>query len=133
MIVRRLMKLNCLPSQIDVREQADQFRQEMFDGFPGLGGNKMASRYNSLDNKMASRFDPLDNKMATRYHTCSVCGKGFASNHDLLRHFRSHTGEKPFQCPACPYRAGVKNHMRRHMQTIHQLSIKDFAIDKLPG
>ena len=64
---------------------------------------------------------------------CPYCGKLFISSRDVLRHTRIHTGEKPFQCPACTYRATIKSHMKRHMITRHNLNIADFPIDKLPG
>lgn len=49
---------------------------------------------------------------------CLDCEKCFPSKWKLKRHRRIHTGEKPFACELCPYRASQKPvlqaHMRRH-------------------
>ncbi|OQR79553.1 zinc finger protein-like [Tropilaelaps mercedesae] len=49
-------------------------------------------------------------------HTCPICLKRFG---DVRTHLRTHTREKPFACPHCPFRSAqkgnVKVHMRRHM------------------
>lgn len=49
---------------------------------------------------------------------CFDCEKVFPSKWKLKRHRRIHTGEKPFACGLCPYRASQKPvlqaHMRRH-------------------
>ncbi|XP_050686862.1 longitudinals lacking protein, isoforms H/M/V-like isoform X2 [Eriocheir sinensis] len=49
---------------------------------------------------------------------CFECEKVFPSKWKLKRHGRIHTGEKPFACSLCPYRASQKpvlqTHMRRH-------------------
>ncbi|KAA0202714.1 hypothetical protein HAZT_HAZT000650 [Hyalella azteca] len=52
---------------------------------------------------------------------CNVCGKLFKQKIDLERHARRHTGEKPFPCPVCPYRATLKCALQRHLMT-HQVS-----------
>ncbi|XP_050728517.1 longitudinals lacking protein, isoforms A/B/D/L-like isoform X15 [Eriocheir sinensis] len=53
---------------------------------------------------------------------CPVCGKVFCSRNrrqDLQRHLLSHTGEKPFPCPFCPYRASLKGNLKKHMHVLH--------------
>ena len=32
---------------------------------------------------------------------CPVCGKQFATRHNLGQHWRVHSGERPFSCPVC--------------------------------
>ncbi|XP_037804227.1 longitudinals lacking protein, isoforms A/B/D/L-like isoform X3 [Penaeus monodon] len=54
-----------------------------------------------------------------RRHVCGVCGRGFRLANDLRRHLRIHTGEKPFCCPHCPYRASQKQSVNRHVRTVH--------------
>ena len=49
---------------------------------------------------------------------CSVCGKTFAYRKDLEKHFRKHTGERPYKCESCNYSSGdpssLLKHQRRH-------------------
>lgn len=54
-----------------------------------------------------------------RRHVCGVCGRGFRLANDLRRHLRIHTGEKPYFCPHCPYRASQKQSVNRHIRTVH--------------
>ena len=38
---------------------------------------------------------------------------------NMKNHFRKHTGEKPFKCHLCPYRAVQKGNVKRHIVVHH--------------
>lgn len=50
---------------------------------------------------------------------CNYCGKEFAFASDLRRHTRSHTGEKPFECPICTFKTSQRYNLERHKK-IHE-------------
>lgn len=54
---------------------------------------------------------------------CPVCGKsvsGINGKQKLAYHMLTHTGERNFQCPYCPHRAGLKFNLNRHIRTVHK-------------
>uniref|UniRef100_A0A2P2I7E8 Protein abrupt-like n=1 Tax=Hirondellea gigas TaxID=1518452 RepID=A0A2P2I7E8_9CRUS len=52
-------------------------------------------------------------------HDCPVCPKMFQSRADMVRHLRTHTGERPFKCPHCDYSAALKGNLKSHILSRH--------------
>ncbi|XP_076059122.1 uncharacterized protein LOC143035883 isoform X6 [Oratosquilla oratoria] len=51
---------------------------------------------------------------AYRFH-CPFCGKGSQWKSNMAVHIRRHTGEKPFKCAKCSYRAPQQSDLDKHM------------------
>lgn len=55
-----------------------------------------------------------------RSHICGTCSRSFARLEHLKRHVRSHTKEKPFECPQCTRCFARRDLLLRHQQRLHQ-------------
>lgn len=69
-------------------------------------------------------FDLLNlQELMTPHKTfiCPVCGKERPDKSIFRRHYTSHSGEKDFACPLCPYRSNQVSHLYRHTNIKHDL------------
>lgn len=67
---------------------------------------------------------------------CPVCGKtaqGRNRRQNMDNHMLTHTGERPFQCTLCTYRASQQGNLKRHVRTVHKLSLEEVGLNSFPG
>ncbi|XP_063612797.1 longitudinals lacking protein, isoforms H/M/V-like isoform X1 [Penaeus indicus] len=61
---------------------------------------------------------------------CPVCGKtaqGRNRRQNMDNHMLTHTGERPFQCSMCPYRASQQGNLKRHLRAVHKQASDDLC------
>ena len=64
---------------------------------------------------------PLTTCLKPINYECIVCKQDFKNPSKLLRHLRSHTNEKPFECSFCGMFFTDKSSLRRHKIGVHKL------------
>jgi len=62
--------------------------------------------------------NPVESLLVKEIHAnqCDQCEVSFKKPSDLVRHVRTHTGEKPYPCEVCERRFAVKSTLRTHMK-----------------
>ncbi|KAA0202713.1 hypothetical protein HAZT_HAZT000649 [Hyalella azteca] len=69
-----------------------------------------------------TQFDVLFKPIGTskiKIYQCEFCDRKLYSNIDMVRHVRTHTGERPYKCPDCDYRASRKWSLQSHIGHKH--------------
>nr|XP_037273254.1 zinc finger protein 3-like [Rhipicephalus microplus] len=57
--------------------------------------------------------------MGEKPFVCHVCCKGFTDHGHLKTHLLVHTGEKPYECSVCGQRFTTSSGMARHQRSLH--------------
>ena len=63
-------------------------------------------------------IEPL--RLGPQEWVCVICNVVMKSSGLIRSHLRTHTGEKPFNCPICNYSFSRKENLKRHLQKKHK-------------
>ncbi|KAM5125399.1 uncharacterized protein ACMZJ9_022205 isoform 1-T2 [Mantella aurantiaca] len=66
----------------------------------------------------AEGLQPVALAEVKKLFCCPVCAKGFAQRHNLVKHQRIHSGERPYECNQCGKSFIQKQHLTKH-QRLH--------------
>ncbi len=99
------------------------------------GGEKMTRSTHSEENVAPKRYcglsyscrarhtkqtlRPIRQNSQVKCHICTVCGYSSYFKTNVERHFRLHTGEKPFKCRLCDYAAVQNSALLSHVRNKH--------------
>lgn len=78
-------------------------------------------QYHSLMDRSTANFGSGEGieqgNLADR--TCKFCGFVLRLKSSMAAHMRRHTGDKPFKCPHCDYRATQRGPLKYHIKAKH--------------
>ncbi|OQR74116.1 zinc finger protein-like, partial [Tropilaelaps mercedesae] len=97
------------PSASSIQRSA---RQYTMSAFPGTS----TSRVTTAGSEQIQVHRQADGSLA---YSCDFCGFMSNNRHTILRHRRTHTGERPYACTLCSYKAIQMWNLEQHIKRRH--------------
>lgn len=86
--------------------------------------NVVGSSPDHSESTEESHSQPTDDYMLPKAYSCDICHKRFDSANSMMRHKRSHSGDRPYICKICGWGFNLSGNLNQHL-AIHQ-KVKPF-------
>jgi len=112
-----------------VRHHEDTARRQLKEYEGTIGGQVAQFReedvmedasYQDFLEPPAPEMWRMSEERLNKAYPCQYCGMSFAQNWLLKRHWKTHTGDKPFKCSICTRTFSLRDSCVRHLRTVHK-------------